>query len=318
MTPVREDSIRSVLVQSNHFDANESVFLTRELNHVMTEVYKTLYAPRNAEIVMPIGRSISEGAKTFTWKESDRVGKAKVSADMPNDIPMANVFLKENTGVVRNVTIGYKYDVLELKAAAKGNFNLLSEELSAAVEGHSDTINTIAWYGDAANNLPGLFTNSSIPSLTLPADGTGSSKTFATKTADQMIRDVGNLINTVREQSKGTLKATDVWMPLAQFGILERTKTSTASDTTVLAFLRNVYPDVTFRVVDELDGAGAGGTDRMYALANSQQNFSLEVPMQLQQFAPQLTGLVYIVPMLSRIAGVLVKRPLALVWADGI
>lgn len=318
MQVVREDSIRAALVNSNHFDANESVFLTRELNHVMTEVYKTLYAPRNAELVMPVGTSIAEGAKTFTWKESDRVGKAKVSADMPSDIPMANVFMKENVGVVRNVTIGYKYDVLELKAAAKGNFNLLTETLSAAVEGHADTINTVAWYGDTANNLPGLFTSASIPAVTLAADGTGSSKTLASKTADQMIRDVGILIHTVREQSKGTLKATDVWMPLAQYGLLERTKTSSVSDTTVLSFLKNVFSDVTFRVVDELDGAGAGATDRMYALANSQQNYSLEIPMQLQQFSPQLSGLVYVVPMLSRIAGVLVKRPLAFCYADGI
>ena len=315
---VREDAIRAALTAGNHFDANESVFLTRELNHVMAEVYKTLYARRNAEIVLPIGRSIAEGAKTFTWKESDRTGKGKISADMPSDIPMANVFLKENVGVVRNVTIGYKYDVMELKAAAKGNFNLITEELNAALEGHADTINSVAWYGDAANNLPGLFGNSSVPAYVVPADGTGSTKTFATKTADQMIRDVGSLISLVREQSKGRLVANEVWMPLLQYGILERTKTSTASDTTVLAFLKNVYSDVTFRVVDELDGAGASSTDRMYAVANSVNNLSLEVPMQLQQFAPQLSGLVYVVPMLSRIAGVLVKRPLALVYGDGI
>ena len=314
---VREDAIRAALTAGNHFDANESVFLTRELNHVMTEVYKTLYAPRNAEIVMPIGSSIAEGAKTFTWKESDRTGKGKISADMPSDIPMANVFLKENMGVVRNVTIGYKYDVMELKAAAKGNFNLLTEELNAALEGHADTINSVAWYGDAANNLPGLFTSAGIPAYIVPADGTGSSKAFATKTVDQITRDVGVLITQVGEQTQGRLNATDVWMPNAQYELLNRIR-STSTDTTALGLLRNSYPGVTFRKVHELKGAGAGGTDRMYAVANSVQNFSLEVPMQLQQFAPQLSGLVYVVPMLSRIAGVLVKRPLALVYGDGI
>lgn len=314
---VREDAIRAALTAGNHFDANESVFLTRELNHVMTEVYKTLYAPRNAELVMPIGTSIAEGAKTFTWKESDRTGSGKISADMPSDIPMANVFMKENQGVVRNVTIGYKYDVMELKAAAKGNFNLLTEELNAALEGHADTINSVAWYGDAANNLPGLLTAASVPALVLAADGTGASKAFATKTVDQITRDVGLLITQVGEQTMGRLNATDVWMPNAQYELLNRVR-STSTDTTALGLLRNSYPGINFRKVHELKGAGAGATDRMYAVANSVQNFSLEVPMQLQQFAPQLTGLTYIVPMLSRIAGVLVKRPLALVYADGI
>lgn len=316
ISTVRADDIRNVLVQSNHFDANESAFLTRELNHVMQEVYKTLYTPRNAEIMLPVGRSIDPGAKTFTWKESDRVGSAKVSSDMPDDIPMANVFMKENLGVVRNLTIGYKYDVLELKAAAKGQFNLVSDLLNAALEGHSDTINTIAWYGDAAHNLPGVFTSASIPELTIAADGTGASKAFATKTAVQIIRDVGELITRVSQQSEGTMMATEVWLPLAQFDLMVRLADGAGAGKTVMSFLREAYPGVTFNKINELKNVG--GQARMYAVAKSPQNYSLELPMQLQQFAPQLKGLVYTVPMLSRIAGFLLKRPLSMVFAQGI
>ena len=143
-------------------------------------------------------------------------------------------------------------------------------------------------------------------------------KTFATKTADKIVRDVNALINKVIVQSKGVHRVNEVWLPIEQYALMATTQNSVASDTTILEFLQKVHPGVTFRQVVEMDGGGAGGTDRMYAMENNMENWQLEIPMMIRQYAPQQKGLEYEVPVESRFAGVIVPYPLAFSFADGI
>ena len=75
---------------------------------------------------------------------------------------------------------------------------------------------------------------------------------------------------------------------------------------------------MTFEPVIELDGAGAGGADRMYALENNADNWTLEIPMMAEMLPPQPQGLEFVVPTTSRFAGVVITYPLALSFADGI
>jgi hypothetical protein len=107
-------------------------------------------------------------------------------------------------------------------------------------------------------------------------------------------------------------------MPVEQYALIATTQNSTASDTTILSFLQSVHPGVTFRQVVELDGAGAAGADRMYALENSSDNYQLNIPMMMRTYAPQQQGLEFVVPMESRFGGVTVEYPLAFAFADGI
>jgi len=303
---------------TGRFDANESVHFARNLEYVKSQIYSTLYAPRNSMLVMPVSTDIPAGAESFVWYESDRVGKAKIGSNLGNDVPRADVFRKQNTGVIRNVTIGFGYNQQEISAAAYANTSLTTDKAAAAVEAHTDAVNQIAWFGDAVNNLPGLFSTSGLPEVTLLADGTSSSKAFSAKTADKIVRDINSVVNSIVSQTQGLMNATDVWLPVDQYTLIASTQNSTASDTTILGFLRNVHPSVNFRPIVELNNAGGAGVDRMYAVANNAMNYSLEIPMMLQTSSPQLQGYEFVIPMRSRIAGCVVKRPLAFAWASGL
>ena len=157
-----------------------------------------------------------------------------------------------------------------------------------------------------------------MPEVTLLADGTGSSKTFASKSADKIVRDVNSLINKIISQSKGVHRATEVWMPVEQYALIATTQNSTASDTTILEFLQKNHPGVTFRQVVELDGAGASSADRMYAIENSRDNWAIEIPMMMKMYSPQQKGLEFEVPVESRFGGVIIEYPLSMCFADGL
>ena len=302
---------------SGRFDANESMFFARQLEAIKAQTYDVKRANLNALQLMPVSTDVPEGATTITYRQYDTVGMAKVIANYANDLPRADVTGKEFTSNIRSIGNAFGYNTQEIRSAIFAGVNLPARKAMAATRAHQEKINALAFTGDADHGLPGLISNTNVPEVTLLADGTGTSKTFASKTADKIVRDVNSLINKIISQSKGVHRATEVWMPVEQYALIATTQNSTASDTTILAFLQQVHPGVTFRQVVELDGAGAVGADRMYAIENSRDNWAIEIPMMMKMYSPQQKGLEFEVPVESRFGGVIIEYPLALVFADG-
>ena len=303
---------------SGRFDANESMFFARQLEAIKAQTYDVKRANLNALQLMPVSTDVPEGATTITYRQYDTVGMAKVIANYANDLPRADVTGKEFTSNIRSIGNAFGYNTQEIRSAIFAGVNLPARKAMAATRAHQEKINALAFTGDADHGLPGLISNTNVPEVTLAADGTGSSKTFASKTADKIVRDVNSLINKIISQSKGVHRATEVWMPVEQYAGIATTQNSTASDTTILAFLQQVHPGVQFKQVVELDGAGAGGTDRMYAIENSRDNWAIEIPMMMKMYSPQQKGLEFEVPVESRFGGVIIEYPLAFAFADGI
>lgn len=307
-----------VIKGSGRFDANESMFFARQLEYIKTKTFDIKRVNLNALTVIPVSTEIPEGATTHTYRQYDTVGMAKIIANYANDLPRADVKAKEFTSPIRSIGNAYGYNVQEIRSALFAGVALNAKKAMAATRAHQETINRLAFSGDAEHGLPGFFTNPNVPEVTLLADGTGSSKTFVTKTSDKIVRDINSLINKIIIQSKGIHRATQVWIPIEQYALISTTQNSTASDTTILEFLQKNHPGVEFKQLVELDGAGVGGADRMYALENSIENWQLEIPMMIKQYPPQQKGLEFEVPVESRFAGVIIEYPLAFAFADGI
>ena len=303
---------------SGRFDANESMFFARQLEAIKAQTYDVKRANLNALQLMPVSTDVPEGATTITYRQYDTVGMAKVIANYANDLPRADVTGKEFTSNIRSIGNAFGYNTQEIRSAIFAGVNLPARKAMAATRAHQEKINALAFTGDADHGLPGLISNANVPEVTLAADGTGSSKTFASKTADKIVRDVNSLINKIISQSKGVHRATEVWMPVEQYALIATTQNSTASDTTILQFLQQVHPGVTFRQVVELDGAGAVGADRMYAIENSRDNWAIEIPMMMKMYSPQQKGLEFEVPVESRFGGVIIEYPLSMCFADGV
>lgn len=307
-----------VIENSGRFDANESIFFARQLEFVKSQTYDIKRVALSALMLMPISTAIPEGATTHTYRQYDSVGMAKVISNYANDLPRADVTGKEFTNPIRSIGNAYGYNVQEIRSAMFAGVNLNGRKAMAATRAHQEKINQLAFAGDLDNGLPGLLGNPNVPEVVILADGTGSSKAWATKTPLQIVRDVNSLINKVITQAKGVHKATELWLPIEQYALIATIQNSASSDTTILEFLQKNHPGVTFKQVVEMDVAGVAGADRMYAMENTMENWQLEIPMMMRQYSPQQKGLEFEVPVESRFAGVIIEYPLAFAFADGI
>jgi hypothetical protein len=303
---------------TGRMDANESVFFARQLEYIKGKAYDVKRPKLSALALIPISTEVNEGAESITYRQYDAVGMAKIISNYANDLPRADVTGKEFSSPVRGIGVSYGYSMQEIRAAIYANVNLDARKMNAARRSHEEKINALAWSGDSESGIPGFLSNVNVPSYVLPADGTGSTKTFSTKTPDQIIRDVNGLINSIRTTTKDVHQATEVWMPVAQYTLLATTPRSSTTDTTILEFLQKNNPGVTFRSVVELAGAGTSGTDVMIAGEINEDNVRLEIPMMFRQYAPQPRNLEFIVPCESRFGGCVMSYPLALAKAEGI
>jgi len=300
---------------SGRFDANESLFFSRQLESIKAQSYDVKRAKLNALEIFPVSTSTPEGATTITYRQYDSVGVAKIIANYATDLPRADVSGKEFTSPIRGIGIAYGYSVQEIRSAQFAGVSLSEKKMRAAQRAHEEMINRLAWGGDTENGLPGFMTNANIPAYTVPADGTSSSKLWTAKSADKIVRDINGVINQVTTQSKGIHRANMVLMPLEQYTLIASTQNSTASDTTILQFVTLNNPGVTFKPVIELDAFG-GGLDRIVAGEFSIDNMQLEIPMSFKQYSPQVNGLEYVIPCESRFGGVIVEYPLAFAIGD--
>lgn len=323
--PTRYDedlaAIQSIAPVFN-MDANESLFFARQLEFIRPKIYDTKRPPLSALQVFPIDREVPEWAETITYRMYDATGVAKIIASYADDLPMVGVTGKEFASKVKSLGDAYGWSTAEIRAAAATNVPLKSMKAVMAKRGHDITTNKIAWYGDTDANLPGFLTNANIPAYTIPADGTGSSKLWTTKTADLIIRDMNGIVNAVTTQSKGIHRATELWLPLDEYtliaSMIRGTVANPSTDTVLETFKKN-NPGVTVRSLLEVaDVTALSGLNAMVAIENTVENLQLILPMPFKEYPPQAENLAFKVPCESRVGGVVIEYPLAMAIGTGL
>lgn len=318
-----EQDLRAIQ-STGRLDANESIFFARQLEFIRPQAYDIKRAALSAMSLFPIDTSIPAGANTITYRQYDTVGLAKIIANYADDLPRADVTAKEFTSPIKGIGDSYGYSVQEIRHAQYAGISLDSKRQAAAKRAHDELINQLAWSGDAVTNLPGFLSNANLTGYTVPADGTGTSKLWSTKTPELILRDLNGLVNTVVTTSKGIHKPNEVWLPLAQYTLIASTPYSTLSPTTTILAVFLMNNPFVQRVIPVLElastalGGAAGATNTMIAADNSMDNYQLNLALAFLQHPPQQRNLEFVVPCESRFAGVTIERPLAFSKADSI
>lgn len=309
---------------TGRLDANESVFFARQLEYIRPQAYDVKRVGLSAMTLFPIDTSIPAGANTITYRMYDSVGVAKIIANYADDLPRADVFAKEFTSPVRGIGDSYGYSVQEIRHAQYAGVSLDAKRQAAAKRAHDELINRLAWGGDTVTNLPGFLSNTNITGYTVPADGTGTSKLWSTKTSALIMRDLNGLANTVVTTSKGIHKPNEIWLPLAQYTLISSMPygndypNSTVLEVFLKAnpFVQRVIP--VFELAATSLGGMAGSTSVAIAADNSAENYQMNIAMAFMQHAPQQRNLEFVIPCESRFGGVTIERPLAFAKADSI
>lgn len=311
------DSIFAFNPHALTLDAAQTAFFRRELEHIIPELFEFEHARINARTVFPIDRSAGPAAQTITFRQFTKTGTAKIISDYASAIPLVNVFGEEFTGNVRSIGIAALWSIQEIRAAAMAGRPLDRQQSEAARETMLRLENGIAFSGDALHGLVGLFTDPNIPTATVAA-GVGG-VTWALKTAAEILLDMNDCANSIVETTGDIEVPNTMLLPTEQFNLIASTNAGMGTDTTILRFFLNNNPYVSQVMnIRELDGAGTAGVDAMVVYDKNISKLRLNVPLDIEQLAPQEVDLSVKVPYHMRAGGLTVHKPLSLNICEGI
>lgn len=297
--------------------ANESVFFKNELEHVKAKSYDVLYGNLGARIHIPMSTDSPEWAETVTYYQYDMRGSAKWLASYADDIPRCDVVAKKFSVNPKAFGASYGWNVDEIAASAALGKRLDFRKGTATATAFRQFENNVAWFakGDVASaGTVGLLYNSNIPVANAP---TG---TWSTATPDQIIADVGFALNTPITLTKGREIPDTLLMGLSSFTKVSTTR-CTDTNVTILAFLRESYPGVTFGGIPELDAVSpkpstptvvGSSTNVLLAYDKNVDKLSLEVVRDYTVESPDKRNLEYVINTHGKTGGVFIYYPLSL------
>ena len=302
----------------NRLDADDAIFFKRQLEAVKGRTYDQKLADLKYAQFLPVNADTPAGATEITWRSFSGYGFAKIIADYAKDFPRTDIGGTEHTVKVKDLGSSYAYSIREIQRAAMAGLALEARRASMARRAIEEKLNTIAWSGDTTANIQGFLNYPGATTYTVPATGTGTTKTWSTKTGAQILTDLFGICNAVIEGTYGKEVPNQILLPLAQYNLIKQTRVSDYSDTTVYEFFTKNMPGVAIDWLKELDGAGTGSTGLFVAYVKDSDHVTFEVPNAFEQLEEEKEGMEYKVPCWASTAGVIVYYAASVCFGAGI
>lgn len=302
-------------------------FLVRQASLIEPQVYAMRYQEIQYANLIPVDTSAPEWIQSVTYYSMDAVGQAQWFNGNAQDVPKVELTREKFETGVSMAAIGYGYNLEELGTAQLLGMNLTADKATVARRVAEEKIDAVAFQGDSKKGLTGLVNASTPTATTAPADGTGSATTFASKTPDQVLRDINGQLTGMFTGTLGAEIADTILLPYSVLLDLSTRRIDAVNQTTILEWVErnNIYTRTTGQpltirgVFGYLDTAGASSTKRMVAYRRSPEVLKLHLPMPFRFLPVWQTGPVrFDVPGIFRLGGVDIRRPKAVRYLDGI
>jgi hypothetical protein len=223
-----------------------------------------------------------------------------------------------------------KYTIPELESSVRLGRPIDQQKFDGMNLKHQMDTDEQVYVGDAPLGLYGL-TNSPAVTLTNVAIGAQGTTGWSTKTPDEILADVNNLLNLTWAASGWAVMPDRLLLPPRQYGFIVSQKVSNAGNISIIEFLRNnsLSNAANGRPLDIqplkwLVGGGAGGTigidnghDRM--VAYTKRRDLVRFPMTTLQRTPlEYRSIYMITTYICRLGVVEFVYPETLMYADGL
>lgn len=311
----------------NFHDAQQAMgFIVPQTLRINTEIEQQQYPAFDYARLMFVNTDGDMWDIGSVFYSGDIAGAAQFLSGKGFDMPYADVSTAQHLQTNHFAGIGYEWSLQELQRAAKLGRSLSNEKADAARRVAESFVYGIALRGNAEKGLTGLVNDPTVPTANVAADGTGAATTFASKTPDQILRDVNAALNAPFNATRETQRADTLLLPTTRLQALAETRLGATNETTILSFLRqnNSYTLETGQPLTiigsrELETAGAGGTARMMAYDNDRGVVQMHLPGP-HEFLPafQKSSMTWEVAGIMNVGGVEFRRPKGAAYRDGI
>jgi hypothetical protein len=308
-------------VLETKMDSGEAAFFARELEYLEARTYDTLFPEFPALRLLPGTNEAGPGAEYITYRQYTPVGQMKVGSTYADDLPYSDVFAKEFHTKIKSLIGAFRYSLQEVRNAQYAGIPLEQRKANSARQSYEQTINRYSWLADGSSTFSGIYGLFYNPNITVgPAKNGGW---LAGATPDQIIDDVNALINEVPPLTKGVEYIDTIVMPRLQFGYISTKPRSIHSDMTILKFLQENHPGVTFEAINEAAAitapSGSGLTvDVMCGYRKSPEKMKLHIPQPFEMLPIEPINLYFKIPTHGRFAGLILYYPLSVSLKEGI
>lgn len=297
-------------------------FSKNQLEALSSTIYETLYSnPVDAFVYLPINSEVADGMTEYSYRMRSKLGAAAVVADGATDRPLVDVDLSKTTADIYEFGSGYTYTIGDsARSGAILDFNYVQQKASYAAEDIARAHNGFALLGGSnVTNGPagvtGFFNNATV----IAAIPTLTDADWTTITGVNAYTSLVEIIQQVNSGSDGVHSATDlilstrVWN--ASQGLLLN---SAAGSQTVIAALRQNFPEITLHKSQSLANRGESGAgyDRCVAYERNSANVEYVASVVYDESAAIPSGFRWTIHSRGRAAGTIIRRPLSMVYAD--
>jgi hypothetical protein len=257
------------------------------------------------------------------------VGQPQVYGDYTN-VPLSSWNTNFVRRTVQRFEKGMKVGMLEEARAARIRISASAEKRNAAALSLEINRNLVGFYGyNGGNDLTYGFLNDPIlPAyVTVAATGTGATTTWSTKTFLNITADIRAAAAKLNIQSQGVINPRDQPTVLAvPTGITQYLTVTSDFGVSVEDWITKAYKG-NMKVIDAPQFNGAnGGANVFYLYAESVEDgasddsrtFIQVVPAKFQALGVEKQAKAYVEDYVSATAGIMTKRPYAVVRFSGI
>lgn len=291
------------------------LFLSRQLEYIRPSVFEIEYTDIKYASVVPVNSEAGPAAASYTYRVFDAQGDFAFIQDKADDLPRADIVVKETTFAYKSIGGSFGYTLQEIRAAQMANLSLEQRRAAAVRRAYEETVNKIAFFGDTGTNLAGMLNNTSVDKYTVQ-----STKWFDQATADEMLEVLNQGVNAIVSGSNMKEQPDTILVPYSVYQKITTTPRSTTSDTTVAQFFLATNPFISnIEPLNELEASKSGGNlskDRLVFYRRDPMKVEFHLPQPLEFFDPQQRGLEFIVPAHARVGGTALYYPKSMLYMD--
>jgi len=173
-------------------------FVIAQGRNIETQIYQRRYPAFNYAAHVPVVTEGNAWAIGTTFFTVDAAGEAKFLSGAGTDMPFNQVTRDQASHDFAMIGSGWEWNLEEVNQSSLYGVDLNGTKAMSAADKVERLLNNIAMIGATEKSWTGLVNNGSVSRVDVAADGTSSSTFWSAKTNDLILRDINDLLSSVR------------------------------------------------------------------------------------------------------------------------
>lgn len=354
--PLTDLSDSPVTSRGRTTDSGETAFFELQLTDIDVKLYNQQYPELNMKDIVSVKSDLNAGSDFYIWRGYNETGDVSETDDYDDDVQEVEVVGAQAAAqAITGIRGSFGISIMDIRRAQMAGVPIEAQKALAArkrMEQKLDKMMAIGSANRAANSIYGFFNNPGLTSVNSAYDvsvapnGDGSFNVGASgaastwfsastgvdwsmskatgKSPNQVVKDLNNIYNTSRVNSKYISRLNTLTLDERTFDLFTQTPANIGdvflSNTENYmgyikrncSWLKNVRSTIQANYANgSLTSAGQAGVGTAMAIVHedSPEHGEFLLPQPFEVFPPQLRGMKFSTSMHMRVGGYIIRRP---------